>query len=218
MELFKLPETAKVNRNIPKNAFDNFTTSKQRKLFSELVSRITWTHKISPETVNLASKNIREIQVIKVELKVKKDAKILLDIIDKAIPYNIIFVVEHGSMVYLSTSIKHLHPINIDNAVLDWTFSTKWFFPVESRHTINLKKDIDAVYQDFCNQLAGNSNTSTKPLELLVTNQRKVDVLQKEIARLKVAINGSRQFNKKVELNQELNEFEKELGLLLAKE
>jgi hypothetical protein len=89
MELFKLPHTAKVNRVIPKNAFDSYTTAKQKKQFTYLIARITWTHKLSKDTVNLEGKDIKEIQVFRIELKVKEEIQTVLDIIDKSIPYNI---------------------------------------------------------------------------------------------------------------------------------
>jgi hypothetical protein len=215
MELFSLPHTAKVNRVIPKNAFDSYTTARQKKLFTELISRITWTHKLSPDTINLEAKDIKEVQVFKVELKVKQDIQTVLDIIDKSIPYSIIFVVEYDGMIYLSTSSKHPHPINEDNAVIDWTFKTDWFKPSENKYSFQLKKSIDAVYHDFCIQLSGKSTMASKPLQDLISFKKNVDALEKEIARLKSGVAGSKQFNNKVELNLKLKAKENELQSLL---
>jgi hypothetical protein len=216
MELFSLPHTAKVNRVIPKNAFDNYTTSKQKKLFTELIARITWTHKLSPDTINLEAKDIKEIQVFKIELKVKQEIQPILDIIDKSIPYNIIFVVEHDSMIYISTSAKHPHSTNEDKSVIDWTFKTDWFSPPENKYTLQLKKSIDAVFHDFCIQLTGNSTLGDKPLADLIEFKKKVESLEKEIARLKSGIAGSKQFNNKVDLNLKLKAKENELKSLLS--
>ena len=80
MELFNLPNTTKVNKVIPKNTFDSYTTTKQKKLFSELIARIIWTYKISTDTVNLVAKEIKEIQVFRIELKVKQDIQQVLEI------------------------------------------------------------------------------------------------------------------------------------------
>lgn len=216
MELFKLPHTAKVNRVIPKNAFDSYTTAKQKKLFTDLIARITWTHKLSKDTVNLEGKNIKEIQVFRIELKVKEEIQTVLDIIDKSIPYNIVFVIEFGGSIYISTSTKHPHPINEDNAVIDWTFKTGWFLPSENKYTLQLKKSIDAVYHDFCIQLSGKSSMATKPLQDLIAYKKKVDALEKEIAKLKSGMASSKQFNNKVELNLKLKATEDELQSLLS--
>ena len=63
MEVFSLPNAAKVQRVIPKNAFDAYTNAKQKKLFTDLIARITWLYKLSPDTVNLEAKEIKEIQI-----------------------------------------------------------------------------------------------------------------------------------------------------------
>src|SRR5690554_4426911 len=107
MELFNLPNTTKVNKVIPKNTFDSYTTTKHKKFLSELVYRIVWAHKISSETTNLCAKEIKEIQVFKIELKSKQDIQPILDMIDKSIPYSIIFIVEFEGLICLSTSSKH---------------------------------------------------------------------------------------------------------------
>jgi len=215
MELFSLPHTTKVNRVIPKNAFDSYTTAKQKKLFTDLIAKITWTHKIATDTVNLEAKDMKEIQVFWIELKAKEDIQPVLDIIDKAIPYPIIFIVEHERLVYLSTSTKHPHPINEDNAVIDWTFKTDWFVPEENKYTIQLKKSIDAVYHDFCIQLSDKPSMASRPIQDLIAYRKQVSALEKEIARLKSSIANSKQFKDKVELNLKLKATEDKLQSLL---
>jgi hypothetical protein len=211
MDLFSLPITAKVHRVIPKNAFDGYTNSKQKKLFTELIARITWTHKISTDTVNLIAKDIKEIQVFRIELKVKEEIPTVLGIIDKAIPYNIVFVIQYESLIYISTSTKHIHPVNIDNAVIDWTFKTGWFNGSDNKYSLQLKKSIDDVYHDFCIQLSGKSSMASRPLADLIAYKKKVESLEKEIAKLKTGISKSKQFNHKVQLNLQLKEAENEL-------
>lgn len=216
MDLFSLPHTAKVNKVIPKNAFDGYTTTKQKKLFTDLIARITWTHKLSTDTVNLIAKDIKEIQVFKIELKVKEEIQPVLGIIDKAIPYNIVFVIQYENLIYISTSTKHLHPVNVDNAVIDWTFKTGWFTISENNYSLQLKKSIDAVYHDLCIQLSGKSSMASKPLVDLIAYKKKVESLEKEIAKLKSGISNSKQFNNKVELNLQLKAKEYELESLLS--
>lgn len=211
MELFNLPHTTKVNRVIPKNAFDSYTNAKQKKLFTDLIARITWTHKISKDTVNLEAKEITEIQVFRIELKAKEDIQPVIDIIDKAIPYHIIFIVEHEHLIYLSTSSKHPHPVNEDNAVVDWTFKTDWFEPAENKYALLLKKSVDAVYHDFCIQLSGKASMASKPIQDLIAYKKQASALEKEIARLRSGIANSKQFKDKVALNLKLKEAEEQL-------
>jgi hypothetical protein len=216
MELFNLPHAAKVNRVIPKNAFDAYTNSKQKKLFTDLILRITWLQKLSPDTVNLEAKEIQEIQIFKVELKVREEIHQLLDIINKAIPYNIIFIVEESNSIYLSTSTKHPHPVNPDNSVIDWTFKTSWFKQNENTYSLSLKKSLDAVYHDFCIQLSGNKIMAKKSLQDLVNYYKQIDKLEREIIQLKKDIKNNKQYKYKVELNLLLKQRSKELKTLIS--
>lgn len=216
MELFSLPHTAKVNRVIPKNAFDAYTNSKQKKLFTDQILRITWLQKLSPDTVNLEAKEIKEIQIFKIELKVKEEIQPLLEIIDKAIPYNIIFIIEESGSIYLSTSTKHPHPVNNDNSVIDWTFKTSWFLQNENTYSLHLKKSLDAVYHDFCIQLSGKKSLARKSLQDLVNYNKQIHTLEKEIVQIKRNIKNSKQYKYKVELNVLLNQRSKELQSLIT--
>lgn len=211
MELFSLPPTTKISRVIPKNAFDAYINAKQKKLFTDLISRITWTHKLSPDTVNLQGKDLQEIQLFKIELKQQDEIKEVLDIIDRAIPYHIIFIVEHDGMLCFSTSSKHPHPVKEDTSVIDWTFRSGWFSASENKYILSLKKNLDVVYQDFCTQLSGKVNLQNKPLQELVEYEKHIAALQKEIAKLKTSVANCKQFNRKVELNIKLNAREMEL-------
>ncbi len=215
MEIFKLPHTTKVNKVIPKNAFDSYTNTKQKKMISELIARITWLHKLSTDTINLEAKEIKEIQIFKIELKTKEEIQPLLNIIDKAIPYNIIFIVEFEEQVYLSTSTKHPHPVNEDNAVIDWTFKTSWFLHSATTHELQLKKNIDAMYLDFCTQLSAKPTTTYKSLHDLIQYNQQISTLEKEISQLQQNIKNTKHFKHKVELNNLLKKLTKELKLLL---
>lgn len=218
MNAFKLPHTTRVQRVIPKNAFDKYVSAKQKKLLTEKVSRITWLNKISTDTVKLEAKDIKEIQIFKIELRTKDDISEILDLIDKSIPYNIIFIVECEQEMYLSTSAKHGHPNNINKAVIDWTFKSQWLLVKENSHTLNLKKSIDAVFLEFCHQLSGTPANQNKSLSDLVNYCNKKDILEKEIYKLKRDIKNCKQYKLKVEMNLELKKLKEDLQRLTSAE
>lgn len=205
--MFNLPETTKLNKIIPKNAFDSYTNSKQKKLISDCISRITWSNKLSVETTNLQSKEVEEIQIFNIELKNKESIKNILTIIDRAIPYPIIFVIRYGNSIYISTSPKHSNPYNEDTAVIDYTFSTDWFEENENSFLIELKNNLDFVYKTFCEQF-NNSELLVKDLKDLVVYQKNADSYNKEIQNIKSAISKCKQFSKKVKLNMKLKDLE----------
>ena len=212
MNFFNLPSRTKVGRVIPKNAFDAYTNTKQKRQFTDEIQRITWTHKLSSETVNIEAKEIKEIQVFKVELKVQTDILKILEIINKAIPYHIIFWVEFKDQAYISTAAKHPHPTNEDISVLDWTFTSYWFNLAAKPFQFNLKGSLDTVFKDLCVQLTGKLDFYEKPLDSIVNNLQRIDKLKKEVLRLKLSISKSGQFKEKVQLNLKLKEVQNELN------
>jgi hypothetical protein len=215
MSVFQLPARTVVNKVIPKNAFDGFTTSKQKKRFTDLVERIRWANKLSAETINLSGKEIKEIQVFEIDLKLQEDVSDLIEIINKAIPYPIIFCISFQDKTYLSVSKKHTHPLNENTAVIDWTFLSKWKAKDKINYQLNLKQNLDFIYHDFCFQLSSKLFKTTKVDELVSLEQNRAE-LQRKIQNLKATISRSRQYNKKVELNIELQKIEATLTKLLS--
>lgn len=132
MDIFDLPLSTEFGRVVPKNAFDEYTNTKQKKLISDVIQRITWTHKLSTDTTNLIGIDIEEIQVFKVELNRKNDLRKVLDLFDKAIPYHIVFVLMFEDEYMISTSAKHTHQNKADEAVIDCTFYT--IYPIKTRN------------------------------------------------------------------------------------
>ncbi|MBS1585506.1 MAG: DUF4391 domain-containing protein [Bacteroidetes bacterium] len=209
-----LPISTNINRAIPKNSFDKYTNTKQRKQFSEYVDKIRWTNKLSIETINLNGKEISEIQVFEIRLKKKEKITDVLAVIDRAIPYPIIFKLIYQDEAMFSVSQKHPHPLNENNTVIDWTFSSEWFQEDSSPFALNLKQSLDHIFTDFCKQLAGKQFEKLTLVEL-VQHEQKLKELNRTIANLEAAIKANKQFNKKVELNLELKKAQMELQELL---
>ena len=201
--MFDLPKYTIVDKSIPKNAFDNFTNTKQKKLFSEYVSSIRWTNKLSASTIKLPSKEIEEIQIFNISLKKKGDISSLLEIIDRSIPYHIIFVINFNEEILLSVAKKHSHPNNENNSIIDWVFQSDWIVSNDFNYKLNFKESIDAIFLDVCNQLSGNND---KTINELVESNLKKESLEKKI---KQQIKSCKQFNKKVDLNLQLDRMNK---------
>jgi len=200
--VFDLPKYTIVDKSIPKNAFDNYTNTKQKKLFSEYVNSIRWTNKLSSSTIKLPSKDIEEIQIFNISLKKKGDISSILDIIDRSIPYHVIFVINFNGEILLSVAKKHSHPKNENNSIIDWVFQSDWIISNEFSYKLDLKESIDAIFSDICNQLSGNND---KTINELVESNLKKESLEKKIKQIKQQIKSCKQFNKKVELNLELD-------------
>lgn len=214
MNTFDLPPSTEVGRVIPKNAFDEYTDTKQKRLFIDFIQRITWTHKLAPETINLEGKEIQEIQFFYIALKQKHKIPKVLAAIDKAIPYHIIFWVEWEREAFLSTSLKHAHPTNNNISVIDQTFSSAWFSVARCPYELNLRESLDYVVKDLCIQMSGNLELKSHSMMDIVRYQQEKDRLNKEITKLKRAVAKARQFNRKVELNLRLKKAQEQLKTL----
>lgn len=214
---FKLPKSTIVQRNIPKNSFDLYTNSKEKDLFTKFVSKITWKNSLSFDSVNLPAKKIMEIQIIHIELKELREISPILNIIDKVIPYHIIFIISFENLVKLHTSPKHTSATSDSLAIIDWSFMTTWFNSSDNKYHLVLSKSIDYTYFNFCVQLSPSTSSTTSRIEDLVLHSKQVTTLKKEIDKYKSKIKKSLQFNKKIELKLKVVELEKQLNILLNK-
>lgn len=221
MPMFGLPKSTVVNKFLPKNSFDSYTNTRQKKKFSELIQRITWQNKLAKETINLSGNDVMEIQVFRVELKSKKKIDDLLLIIDRAIPYNIVFVVIFENELYLSAAVKHPHPLNPNNAVVDYTFESDWMKHEELTHKFVLRNSLDDTFNQFCKQINRNDipfpktgEETDNDIDKYIERIKEKAALEREIKKIKTAISKEKQFNRKVELNLKLKEFEQKISAL----
>lgn len=212
--MFNLPQTSSVFRVIPKNAFDNYTNTRQKKLFTDQIHKIIWKNKLSKETINLSGHAIQEIQIFEIELKDKYDIKELLNIMNRAIPYHLIAVVNWKNEFYISATAKHLNVANENLAVIDYVFQSDWKLISENPYQLELKNDLDWVFANFCEQLSGVTSLSGQTIEKLIEKNVETDKLKNKIYKLEAAIKKEKQFNRKVELNQKLKTLKDQLSTL----
>ena len=212
-----LPSQTVFNRVVPKNSFYQGLKARQKQDFVDLVERIRWQHKLAQETINLPGVEWEEIQVFTIELKRQSNIDKLLEIIDKLIPYLIIFQVNFEDQCYLSAAIKHRHPTDEARTVIDARFSTDWMAKDHSaEYKLDLKRNLDYVFSDFCQQLGKIERKPAQELsgQALAEYQNKKAKLEREIEQLKKKIKKCKQFNIRVELNMEKKAKEEELGQL----
>ena len=107
--MFGLPKTTEFNKKIPKQKFYEKLdiTPALKRVFVEQIKAIYWTNKIAASTVNLAvGKSVTELEVFKIELTSQSLDLSALQLIDKAIPYHIIFALCYNDRYQLVSSYK----------------------------------------------------------------------------------------------------------------
>lgn len=213
---FNLPTRTIVNKTVPKNAFDHIATAKQRKLFSTYIDRIVWQNKLSAETINLTGNAVQEIQVFQLVLRKKENIAELLAVIDKAIPYPILFSVTYDEEYFLSLSSKRPNLNGTQMSVIDWTFVTSWRNLNDQPYGFALRRNLDFILLDFCLQLSSTDHRFESIQELCSYEQKRKE-LELKVSKLTSIINRAVYFKEKVQLNIELQAVKKELEMHLKK-
>ena len=208
--MFNLPKTTEFNKRIPKQRFyENMSvTPAIKKIFVEQIQNIVWANKIAPTTVNVkAGENVSEIQIFKISLHTDKFDSSVLKQIDKAIPYNNIYVLEYNEKYQVWLRYK-----DADGSMTKY-FNSEWLTEDE----VPLKVDgltLDIVYENFIMQISGIEKKSDTTLSEQIKTFERVEKLKKEIAKLEKQARTERQPKKKFELAQKVNKFKEELKII----
>jgi len=201
---FKLPKAAFVNKFIPKNKFYEKAalSAKLQKEFVDKIQKITWKYKLAESTVGITKTDkVTEIQIFEIELKEQVIPKNVLKVIDKAIPYQILYRFTcKGNEAYGITLKENKNAENY--------YFTEW----------NEKKifdfngiDLEKVYQKIVKTFIPSEVQTKSSFNEIIDTDNKIKALESEIDALGGRISKEKQFNRKVELNKILLERKKYL-------
>lgn len=210
-----LPKSTEFNRRIPKQKFyENLSvTPALKRVFVDQIKVIYWRNKIAATTMNLAAGDIvTEIEVFEVRLDDPKLDVSVLRLIDKKIPYHIIFLLEYDGKYQAWTAYKEETASGNSAFKVGTYYHTDWLPESE----LPLKIDglnIDKVYENFVRQIAGEAlqADSSETLKESVERNAKRQQLEKQIAALQAKVRKEKQLNKQVQMNTELKKLKKEL-------
>lgn len=210
-----LPKTTEFNKRIPKQKFyENLTvTPALKRIFVDQIKTIYWRNKVAATTTNLApGDKVNEVEFFEVKLNSAPLDESVLRQIDREIPYHIIFLLENEGKYQAWTAYKEAASGN--NAFKVGTYyHTDWM--QESELPLRIEGlNVDAVYENFVRQIAGESLQAETPDESLsesVARAEKRKTLEKQIAALQAKVRKEKQLNKQVELNTELKSLKKAL-------
>ncbi|WP_419490642.1 DUF4391 domain-containing protein [Dialister hominis] len=211
-----LPKSTEFNKRIPKQKFyDNLNVNPVLKhYFVNQIKIVYWANKIAPATVNLAEgKNVTEIEVFLVRLNEKALDENVLKLIDREIPYHILFILEYDGVYKAVIGYKEAASSGKIAFKVDRYYQTDWM--TEAELPLHLEGlNMDAVYESFVRQIAGDSLQIAVPQETLaesVARDERREKLQKQIAKLQSKIRKEKQLNRQMELNAELKKLRKKL-------
>lgn len=198
--MINLPKSCLVNKFIPKKVFYeksniNRTTKDE---FINIVDKITWLYKISPETIGInKTEDIEEIEIFQIELKEKIIPKNIIRTITNSIQYKILFILKYNEEFCYLIKLEDIYYTNW-NEEINFEFTS-----------INLSN----LFEDIAKNIL-HEESNTKNFNEIIENINEKKELQDKIEKLTKKIKQENQFNRKVELNQELNKLLKEIGEL----
>lgn len=211
-----LPKTTEFNKRIPKQKFiENMNISPAlRKILAEQVKIIYWKNKIAASTMNLAvDTDVSELEVFEIRLSSPVLDDSLLRQIDKEIPYYILFLLEYQGKYQAWIGYKEATASGDKAFKVNGYYHTEWL--EEDDLPLKLEGlDVDAVYENFVRQIAGDklkTETAGESLKESVARDEQKQALQKQIATLQVKIRKEKQLNKQMEINTKVKKLKKQL-------
>lgn len=195
--MLDIPKKCYVNKFLPKKIFyEKIAISPSvKEEFTNQVDRITWLYKISPDTIGISkTNNVEEIEVFKLDLKEKIIPKNVIKVITKGVPYKILFLLKYNE--------EYCYLLKIDDIYnLEWNNDINIDF-----NAINLEVLSENIAKTIIDKKEDNRN-----FEIIIEEKRKIDDLNKKISNLRSKIKSEKQFDRKLELNNELNKLLKEM-------
>lgn len=211
-----LPRSTEFNKRIPKQKFyENLTVSPAlKKVFVDQIKVIYWKNKIAASTVNIApGSDVTELEVFEVQLNQPSLDESVLRQIDKEIPYHILFVLSHGGKYQAWIGYKEAAASGTNAFKVSSYYHTDWVLGEQ----LDLKLDglnIDAVYESFVKQIAGDAlvqSISGEDLKETVERSERKSAIEKQIAALQAKIRKEKQLNVQMRMNAEVKKLKKEL-------
>lgn len=248
MTLYYWPRAAAFGRVIPKNKIYEHAGANTglKDLFVREVDQIVWSHKLAPETINLAAtKQVAEIQILRITARTATLDTAVLRAIDKAIPFPLIFEVVHDGRIRLAAAYKR--PFLNSKGEADSTrwvvgdyFHGDWLPEDAPRTPLPVALNLGALYERLLEPLVAGQTArlvsgpasgfveapqtpftpaeADRPvsLEERIAQTEAIQHQVRQVERLKARLAREKQFNKRVGINAELRAAKQKLERLKA--
>jgi hypothetical protein len=215
--MFDYPKQAEVGRKVPKSKiFAHVRASKRLKeLFTTQVEEICWKYKLSPETVNLPARNgINEIQIFEITLKDSECDDAVLQLIDKAVPFPLLFQLHYGNKIRFAASYKRPNEADESKWVVETMFQTEPKPYDAKRLPLPVALDLAGLYEQIVQRHIPLPPRGSERVSEHVARFNAIAASEKEQLQLEKQMAQEKQFNRKVELNSALRSLKRNLNNL----
>lgn len=226
-EFFNVPASCEVKNTIFKKLFyENADLSPaDKKLFTDNIKKVTWLYCLKQETINVKPykdeiREYSEMQFMEIELEKEGRLDRIAEIIMRTIPYPMILTFNINDKLKFFVAHQRVNLNDRSKNTIESMISTDW---LNSDSILFQKLDIQkmnfsnfyALYMDIVDAISVYNASSLIPDNNSLTGEearkltREIEELEKLIDNLKVRLKNESQFNKKIELNIEINKFKK---------
>jgi len=195
--LYRWPDAARVGRVVPKTKFYEHApvTSALKDRFIREVQRITWAFKLAEETINIpGDKAVPEIQVFVIEAKGDDVSDAVLLAIDKAVKSPIVFEVHRGeaaSEVRMTAALGAFH-------------STTWLPAGTHRLPLPPAVNLAGLHLQLLVPMLPVNPRGGETMSDLTARVERVRQLKRQVASLEKRLTAEPQFNRRVDVRNEL--------------
>ena len=150
---------------------------------------------------------MQELQVFEITLKTRPLDEAALKLIDKGIPYHILFLLKHDDLYMACMGYKDL-----SDKTISQYFKTDWMtldeLPLQTSGVT-----LDDVYDGYIKQINSRLDTdSTTPLKDAIRDDAQRAKLERQIARLEAQMRTEKQPRRKYELALEIKNIKQEIN------
>ena len=209
--MISLPEKTYIGKKIPKEGFyNNLTLSGAvKRAFTDNIEQIIWLNMLSAATLNIGKgEKVVQIDLVRINLKRQDFNKSILDVIEKAIPRHLIFLLYFDSKCLLYVNYKDEYQKG-RYRIID-TYKTDWK-PEEALELIIKGLDTDQVYENLVFQIAGSKVEKVEGTDLKQSVQlaQATEKIKKKIAELENKLRNEKQFNIQLKISNEIKKLKK---------
>lgn len=209
------PESTYIGKRIPKEGFYSKAdlNATQKRAFVEDIESIVWRNLLSENSLNVSKgEKVTQIDIIQINLKQREYNKTILDVIEKAIPRHLVFILTINNSRQLCINYKEEFQKGKYRIVE--SFSTDWLNDGEA--VLNIQgHDLDRVYENFVYQIAKGRIIKADGVELSETIQKsqEIEKIKKRIAELEEKKRKEKQFNMQLRIADEIKELKSKIEI-----
>jgi len=213
--MIQFPSSTRKGIRLPKESFYTHATLTPaiKRAMVDDIEQIVWSHTLTAETLNVnASDKVRQIDVLTVTLKKREYNEKIFEMIEKAIPRHILFILRFKNECRLLIHYKEVYENVKGKFRIVESYTTDWQLWEEISLSIT-GLDLERIYHNFVYQIAGNKLTKEPGRELAkaIEQNQEAEKIRNRIARLEDKMRKEVQFNLQLQISTEIKELKKKL-------